>query len=64
MQMRVVGLPLLETIIKRSQGAHPARSLRRAEAADGAPFRRPPALALAKYPTVYLKLTTGRSSNR
>jgi L-fuconolactonase len=59
MQMRVVGLPLLETVIKRFPKVRILLDhFARAEAADGAPFpSADPLWALAKYPTVYLKLT-------
>jgi len=59
MQMRVVGLPLLETVIKRFPKVRILLDhFARAEAADGAPFpSAEPLWALAKYPTVYLKLT-------
>ncbi len=59
MQMRAVGLPLLETVLKRFPKVrviidHFARS----EAADGPPYAAAAALwALAKYPNVTLKLT-------
>lgn len=59
MQMRVKGLPLLETVLKRFPKApviidHFAR----ADAADGPPFAAAaPLFALAKYPNVYLKVT-------
>jgi predicted TIM-barrel fold metal-dependent hydrolase len=57
--MRVAGLPLLETVLRRFPDVpviidHFAR----AEAADGPPFAAAaPLFALAKYPNVYLKLT-------
>jgi L-fuconolactonase len=59
MQMRVVGLPLLETVIKRFPKVRILLDhFARAEADDGAPFpSADPLWALAKYPTVYLKLT-------
>jgi L-fuconolactonase len=59
MQMRVVGLPLLETVIKRFPTVRILLDhFARAEAADGPPFpSADPLWALAKYPTVYLKLT-------
>ena len=59
MQMRVVGLPLLEKVIKRFPKVHILLDhFARAEAADGPPFpSADPLWALAKYPTVYLKLT-------
>ena len=59
MQMRVVGLPLLETVIKRFPKARILLDhFARAEAADGAPFASAaPLWALSKYPNVYLKLT-------
>src|SRR5258705_3566339 len=59
MQMRVAGLPLLETIIKRFPKARILLDhFARAEAADGAPFpAAAPLWALAKYPNVHLKLT-------
>jgi predicted TIM-barrel fold metal-dependent hydrolase len=59
MQMRVVGLPLLETVIKRFPKARILLDhFARAEAADGPPFSSAALLwALAKYPNVYLKLT-------
>jgi predicted TIM-barrel fold metal-dependent hydrolase len=60
MQMRVVGLPLLEEkVIKRFPKVRIILDhFARAEAADGAPFpSAAPLWALAKYPNVYLKLT-------
>jgi predicted TIM-barrel fold metal-dependent hydrolase len=59
MQMRVVGLPLLETVIKRFPKVRILLDhFARAEAADGPPFASAaPLWALAKYPNVYLKLT-------
>jgi predicted TIM-barrel fold metal-dependent hydrolase len=59
MQMRVVGLPLLETVVKRFPKARIILDhFARAEAADGPPFpSAAPLWALAKYPNVYLKLT-------
>ena len=59
MQMRVVGLPLLETVIKRFPKARILLDhFARAEAAEGAPFASAAQLwALSKYPNVYLKLT-------
>jgi predicted TIM-barrel fold metal-dependent hydrolase len=60
MQMRVVGLPLLEEkIIKRFPRVRILLDhFARAEAADGPPFASAaPLWALAKYPNVYLKLT-------
>jgi L-fuconolactonase len=59
MQMRVVGLPLLETVIKRFPKVRILLDhFARAEAADGAPFpSAAPLWALSKYPNVYLKLT-------
>jgi predicted TIM-barrel fold metal-dependent hydrolase len=59
MQMRVVGLPLLETVIKRFPKVRILLDhFARAEAADGPPFgSAAPLWALAKYPNVYLKLT-------
>jgi predicted TIM-barrel fold metal-dependent hydrolase len=60
MQMRVVGLPLLEEkIVKRFPKVRIVLDhFARAEAADGAPFAAAaPLWALAKYPNVYLKLT-------
>jgi L-fuconolactonase len=59
MQMRVVGLPLLEKVIKRFPKVRVLLDhFARAEAADGPPFpSADPLWALAKYPTVYLKLT-------
>ena len=59
MQMCVVGLPLLETVIKRFPKARILLDhFARAEAADGAPFASAaPLWALSKYPNVYLKLT-------
>ena len=59
MQMRVVGLPLLETVIKRFPKVRIILDhFARAEAADGPPFPSAAALwALSKYPNVYLKLT-------
>ena len=59
MQMRVVGLPLLETVLKRFPKVRVILDhFARAEAADGPPFAAAaPLFALAKYPNVYLKLT-------
>jgi predicted TIM-barrel fold metal-dependent hydrolase len=60
MQMRVVGLPLLEEkVIKRFPKARIILDhFARAEASDGAPFpSAAPLWALAKHPNVYLKLT-------
>ena len=59
MQMRVAGLPLLETVIKRFPNARIILDhFARAEAADGPPFASAaPLWALSKYPNVYLKLT-------
>ena len=59
MQMRVVGLPLLETVIKRFPKVRILLDhFARAEAADGPPFASAaPLWALSKYPNVYLKLT-------
>ena len=59
MQMRVAGLPLLETVLKRFPKVRVILDhFARAEAADGPPFpSAAPLWALAKYPTVYLKLT-------
>jgi len=59
MQMRVAGLPLLETVIKRFPKVRILLDhFARAEAADGPPFpSAAPLWALSKYPNVYLKLT-------
>lgn len=59
MQMRVKGLPLLETILKRFPKVRVMIDhFARADAADGPPFAAAASLfALAKYPNVYLKLT-------
>ena len=59
MQMRVAGLPLLETVLKRFPRVHVILDhFARAEAADGPPFAAAaPLFALSKYPNVYLKLT-------
>jgi len=60
MQMRVVGLPLLEEkVVRRFPKARVILDhFARAEAADGPPFpSAAPLWALAKYPNVYLKLT-------
>jgi predicted TIM-barrel fold metal-dependent hydrolase len=59
MQMRVAGLPLLETVIRRFPKVRIILDhFARAEAADGPPFpSAAPLWALAKYPNVYLKLT-------
>jgi L-fuconolactonase len=59
MQMRVVGLPLLEKVIQRFPRVRILLDhFARAEAADGAPFASAaPLWALSKYPNVYLKLT-------
>lgn len=59
MQMRVEGLPLLETLLKRFPMAPVILDhFARAEAADGPPYASADKLwALAKYPNVYLKVT-------
>ena len=59
MQMRVKGLPLLETVIQRFPKVRMILDhFARAEAADGPPFAEAaPLWALSKYPNVYLKLT-------
>lgn len=59
MQMRVAGLPLLETVLKRFPKVQVILDhFARAEAADGTPFpSAAPLWALAKYPNAYLKLT-------
>jgi L-fuconolactonase len=59
MQMRVAGLPLLETVLKRFPKARVILDhFARAEAADGPPFAAAaPLWALSKYPNLYLKLT-------
>lgn len=59
MQMRVKGLPLLETVLKRFPKVRVILDhFARAEAADGPPFpSAAPLFALARYPNVYLKLT-------
>jgi len=59
MQMRVKGLPLLETVLKRFPKARVILDhFARAEAADGPPFpSAAPLWALSKYPNLYLKLT-------
>lgn len=59
MQMRVKGLPLLETVVKRFPKVRVILDhFARAEAADGPPFAAAaPLWAMAKYPHVYLKLT-------
>jgi predicted TIM-barrel fold metal-dependent hydrolase len=59
MQMRVAGLPLLETVLKRFPRVRVILDhFARAEAGDGAPFAAAaPLWALTKYPNVYLKLT-------
>ena len=59
MQMRVAGLPLLETVLQRFPNARIIIDhFARAEAADGPPFASAaPLWALAKHPNVYLKLT-------
>ena len=59
MQMRVAGLPLLETVLKRFPRVRVILDhFARAEAADGPPFpSAAPLWALSKYPNVYLKLT-------
>jgi predicted TIM-barrel fold metal-dependent hydrolase len=59
MQMRVVGLPLLETVLERFPKARVILDhFARTEASDGPPFAAAaPLFALAKYPNVYLKLT-------
>ena len=59
MQMRVKGLPLLKTVLKRFPNVPVILDhFARAEAADGPPFAAAaPLFALARYPNVYLKLT-------
>lgn len=59
MQMRVKGLPLLETVLQRFPKVRVVLDhFARAEAADGPPFAdAAPLFALARYPNVYLKLT-------
>jgi L-fuconolactonase len=59
MQMRVAGLPLLETVLKRFPKVRVIIDhFARAEAAGGPPFAAAaPLFALARYPNVYLKLT-------
>src|SRR5712691_6185860 len=59
MQMRMKGLALLETVLKRFPQARVIIDhFARAEAADGPPFAAAaPLFALARYPNVYLKLT-------
>jgi predicted TIM-barrel fold metal-dependent hydrolase len=59
MQMRVAGLPLLETVLTRFPRVPVILDhFARAEAADGPPFAAAaPLFALAKYRNVYLKLT-------
>lgn len=59
MQMRVKGLPLLETVLKRFPKARVIIDhFARAEAADGPPFAAAaPLWALSKYPNVTLKMT-------
>jgi predicted TIM-barrel fold metal-dependent hydrolase len=59
MQMRVKGLPLLETVLKRfPQVPVILDHFARAEAEDGPPFASAaPLWALSKYPNVYLKIT-------
>ena len=59
MQMRVQGLPLLETVLKRFRRARVIIDhFARADAADGPPFAAAaPLWALAKYPNVTVKVT-------
>lgn len=59
MQMRVKGLPLLETVLTRFPKVRVIIDhFARAEAADGPPFAAAaPLFALAKHPNVYLKIT-------
>jgi predicted TIM-barrel fold metal-dependent hydrolase len=59
MQMRMKGLPLLETVLQRFPNVRVIIDhFARAEAADGPPFAAAaPLFALAKYPNVYLKVT-------
>ena len=59
MQMRVKGLPLLESVLQRFPKARVIIDhFARAEAADGPPFvAAAPLWALAKYPNVTLKIT-------
>jgi L-fuconolactonase len=59
MQMRVAGLPLLETVLRRFPRVRVILDhFARAEAADGPPFAAAaPLFALSKYSNVYLKLT-------
>jgi predicted TIM-barrel fold metal-dependent hydrolase len=59
MQMRIKGVPLLETVLKRFPNVRVIIDhFARAEAADGPPFAAAaPLFALAKYSNVYLKIT-------
>lgn len=59
MQMRVQGLPLLETVLKRFPRVKVMIDhFARADASDGPPFAAAaPLFALARHPNVYLKLT-------
>jgi L-fuconolactonase len=59
MQMRVAGLPLLETVLQRFPDVRVILDhFARAEAADGPPFESAaPLFAMSRYPNVYLKLT-------
>ncbi len=59
MQMRMPGIPHLETVLRRfSQVPVIIDHFARAEASDGPPYAKAaPLFALAKYPNVYLKIT-------
>jgi predicted TIM-barrel fold metal-dependent hydrolase len=59
MQMRLAGLPLLESVLQRFPRVRVILDhFARAEAADGPPFAAAaPLFSLARYPNVYLKLT-------
>jgi predicted TIM-barrel fold metal-dependent hydrolase len=59
MQMRMPGIPYLETVLKRFPNVPVVIDhFARADASDGPPFAATaPLFALAKYPNVYLKIT-------
>ena len=59
MQMRMKGIPLLQTVLERFPNVRVIIDhFARAEAADGPPYAAAaPLLGLARYPNVYLKLT-------
>ena len=66
MQMRVKGLPLLETVLQRFPKVRVILDhFARAEAADGPPYTGANAAVVAgRCPNVYLKVTHGPMSSR